>query len=121
MNYLRIAGAVVVAALLAFLWWRVSLSFSQGDTIDAQAAQIGTLEAARARDTRVASEMRAFRDEQATGRQAFLDALNKKPLTLKVTHVDPTTGKTDTCTERDPVRYRELFNAGVTGAAAGVP
>lgn len=116
MSYLRIAGAVAAVALLGFLWWRVSLSFSQGATIDAQAAQIGTLEAARQRDTRVTREISGFRQVLEDGTAAFRDELGKRPLTIKVApHVDPKTGAVEPCVTRDAVRYRELYNRAVTG------
>lgn len=117
MSYLRIAAAVGAVLLFAFLAWRVSLSFSQGETIEAQAEQISTLEAARLRDTRVAREMSAFRAEADAGRRQFLDELAKKPLTNTVTYVDKASGKEVTCTRRDAARYRELFNRAVTGSA----
>jgi hypothetical protein len=120
-SYLRIAGAAAAAALIAFLWWRVSLSFSQGDVIDEQRGHIEGLELAAARDRRTAHEIAVFRAQQSDATRAFHDELTKKPLThQEPPHVDPVTGKVEPCVVRDPARYRELFNQAVTGAA-GVP
>ena len=122
MTYLRIAGAVAAAALLAFLWWRVSLSFSQGDEIAAQASHIAGLEAAAARDQRIANVIDVFRGQQFDFNKNFSDELAKHPLTMKVPpHVDPVTGKVEPCVVRDAVRYRELFNSAVTATPTGVP
>lgn len=123
MTYLRIAGAVVVVALLGFLWWRVSLSFSQGDVIDEQREHITGLEVAAARDQRIANEITNFRGQQDDWAKKFHDELGKQPLTHKEPpHVDPVTGKVEPCVVRDAARYRELFNAAVEGTApAGVP
>jgi hypothetical protein len=121
MTYLRIAGAVAAAALLVFLWWRVSLSFSQGDVIDEQRDHITGLEAAAARDQRIAHEIAVFRGQQLDFNKSFHDDLAKQPLTHKEPpHVDPVTGKVEPCVVRDPARYRSLFNEAVTGAP-GVP
>lgn len=122
MTYLRIAGAVVVVALLGFLWWRVSLSFSQGEQLEQQQGQIDRLWDARVRDTRIAVAIDTFRGQQFDFAKAFRDAIASSPITHEVPHVDPKTGATSTCVERIPARYRELFNSAVTGAAApGVP
>jgi hypothetical protein len=120
-SYLRIAGAVAAAALLAFLWWRVSLSFSQGDVIDEQRGHIKASSwpprATSAPPTRSPSSAAS----SPTSTQAFHDELTKKPLTHEVPpHVDPEDGQGRALRERDPARYRELFNQAVTGAA-GVP
>jgi hypothetical protein len=120
-SYLRIAGAIAAAALLVFLGWRVSLSFSQGDVIDEQRGHIEGLEMAAARDRRTSHELAVFRGQQSDAARAFREELAKKPLTIEVSHVDPKTGATVTCRERDPARYRELFNRAVDPAAAGVP
>lgn len=121
MSYLRIAGTVSTVVLFAFLWWRVSLSFSQAETIDVQQQAIAGLNAARIRDTRVAREMAAFRAQQADFGAGFQQELAKKPLTFEVKHVDSATGATVVCRQRNPVRYRELFNSAVTGTPVGVP
>lgn len=122
MTYLRIAGAVAVAALLAFLGYRVVLSFSQGDVIDEQRGHIKGLELAVARDRRTAHEIAVFRAQQSNATRAFHDELAKKPLThQEPPHVDPVTGKVEPCVVRDPARYRELFNRAVDPATAGVP
>ncbi len=114
-------GAVVAAALLGFLWWRVSLSFSQGEQIEEQRDHITSLEAAAARDQRTANEIATFRGQQFDFNKAWHEDLDSKPLTHEVQpHVDPKTGKCEPHRERDPVRYRVLFNEAVTGAA-GVP
>lgn len=121
MSYLRIAGAVVAIAALAFIGWRVSLSFSQGEVIDAQQEHIAGLEMAASRDQRIADQMAAFRGERRDAEQAFRDEMARKPLTIKVPpYVDPKTGAIEPCVVRDPHRYRELFNQAVTGAP-GVP
>jgi hypothetical protein len=121
MSYVRIIGAVVAAALLAFLWWRVSLSFAQAEEIEAKDAQITTLTAAAARDTRIARELADFRSQQSDFSQWFREEAAKQPLTREVVrYVNPNTGEKVVCRERDPVRYRGLFNAAVTGTA-GVP
>jgi hypothetical protein len=120
-SYLRIGGAIAAAALAAFLWWRVSLSFTQADELEARDARIAGLEAAAARDTRIANELSIFRAEQTAASQAFRQELASKPITREVVrHVDTSTGEQIVCRERDPARYRELFNRAVTGAA-GVP
>ena len=121
MSYLRIAGAVAAVALVVFIGWRVSLSFSQGEQIEQQAEHIGSLEKAAARDQRIATEIAEFRGQQSDWMRDFHEELGKKPLTIKVPpHVDPKTGAIEPCVVRDPVRYRELFNRAVTGSA-GVP
>lgn len=120
-SYLRIAGYVGAALALAFLWWRVSLSFSQGDVIDAQQDHISGLEMAAARDQRIATEIAVFRGQQSDVAKQFREDLAKHPLTREVQpHVDPKTGIAEPCHERIPARYRELFNRAVTGAP-GVP
>lgn len=121
MSYLRIAAAVAGVALLAFLWWRVSLSFAQADELEAKQQTIDALGAAAARDRRTADEIATFRGQQSDWMRAFHEELGKKPLMIEVAHVDPKTGATVTCRQRDPVRYRGLFNAAVAGTAAGVP
>jgi hypothetical protein len=122
MSYLRIGLAIAAALALAWLAHRVSLSFSQADTIEAQGEQIDTLNYARLRDTRIARELGVFRSQQSDWMRAFHDELGKKPLTKKVPpHVDPKTGAIEPCVVRDPVLYRRLFNEAVTGAPAGVP
>lgn len=120
-SYLRIAGAVAAIALVVFLGWRVSLSFSQGEQIDQQQEHIASLEAAAARDQRIATELATFRGQQFDFAKAFRDAVASSPLTKKVPpHVDPKTGAIEPCVVRDPARYRSLFNEAVTGAP-GVP
>src|SRR4051812_25761740 len=97
-TYLRIAAAVAVAALLAFIWWRISLSFSQADVIDQQQGRITSLEVAAARDQRIASTMADFRGSQDSFAKWLRDELAKKPLTNKVApHVDPKTGAIEPC------------------------
>lgn len=118
MNYLRLAGMIGAALLLAFIAWRVSLSFSQAATIDAQGDEIDTLTAARLRDTRVARELAEFRGQQSDWSRQFHDDLSKQPLTVKVPpHVDPKTGAIEPCVHRDAARYRVLYNEAVTGTA----
>lgn len=121
LSYLRIAGAIGAALLLAFLWWRVSLSFSQGEQIDAQQAHIAGLEMAAARDQRIATELATFRGQQFDFAKSFREAIASVPLTREVVkYVNPTTGEKITCRERDPARYRELFNSAVSGTAPAV-
>jgi ABC-type sugar transport system substrate-binding protein len=72
--------------------------------------------AAKERDT--AAMLTAFRGDLATQRQSFNEALTRKPLVIKVPHVDPQTGATVTCDQRDPTLYRSLFNQAVTGVAS---
>lgn len=114
----RFGLAFVGVSLVVFLAWRVSLSFSQGETIKAQSEQIATLGAAMERDARAARELATYRGELAEFAQGFRDELASKPITREVVkYVDKTTGETVTCRERDPVRYRELFNEAVAGPA----
>jgi hypothetical protein len=120
-SYVRIIGAVVAVALAAFIWWRVSLSFSQADELEVKAEQIAGLQAAAARDTRIATELSNFRAEQTAASQAFREELASKPITREVVrHVDTSTGEQIVCRERDPVRYRELFNSAIDGTSAGL-
>lgn len=122
MSYLRLAGIIGAALLAAFLWWRVSLSFSQADVIEQQEGRITSLEVAAARDQRIATTMADFRGSQDTFAEWLRGELAKKPLTIKVPpHVDPKTGAIEPCVVRDPARYRSLFNAAVSGTADGVP
>lgn len=117
----RIIGIVGAVAALAFIGWRVSLSFSQADEIAAKQQTIDALGAAAARDRRFASELSVFRGQQSDWSHQFHDDLTAKPLTQKVPpHVDPKTGVAEPCVQRIPARYRELFNEAVTGTA-GVP
>jgi hypothetical protein len=121
-GYLRIAGAVAAIALLVFLGWRVSLSFSQGEQLDQQQAHIASLEAAAARDQRIATELATFRGQQFDFAKAFRDAVASSPLTRKVPpHVDPKTGVVEPCVERNAPRYRSLFNSALDGPAANMP
>lgn len=120
-SYLRIAGAVAAVAAIAFLWWRVQLSFSQGAELDAKDETISALNRAFMRDARTATAMADFRGEQATFNQAFKERLDAEPITREVVkYVDRNTGATVTCRERDPVRYRLRFNEAVTGTT-GMP
>lgn len=121
MSYLRITGAVVGVCLLAFLWWRVSLSFSQGDELEHRQQEIDRLYESRVRDTRIATAIDTFRGQQFDFAKNFRNDLAKLPLTLKVApHVDPNTGAIEPCVVRDAVRYHGLYNQAVTGTD-GVP
>lgn len=122
MSYLRIGAAIAGVALLAFLWWRVSLSFAQADEIAEQRSHIESLNAAAARDQRIAGELATFRGQQSDWMRDFHEQLGKQPITIKVPpHVDPKTGAIEPCVVRDAAVYRRLFNEAVTGAPAGVP
>lgn len=120
-SYLRIGLAAGAAILIGLIWWRVQLSFTQGAEIDKQRDHIDALTVAAARDNRTTGEMAKFRGQQSDALKAFRDDLSKKPLTNTVVkYVDKATGEKVVCVERDPVRYRVLFNEAVAGAA-GVP
>jgi hypothetical protein len=115
MSYLRIGLLIGGAALLAFLGWRVILSFEQGEELDRREEQISQLTRAIDRDSRIAGEMAEFRAGQGEFQTWFQGEMRKKPLTTKVEYVNPTTGEKTTCDKRDHERYRELFNSAVAG------
>lgn len=122
MNYLRIGLAVGAIILIALIWWRVQLSFTQGAELDEQRAHIDALTLAAARDGRISNELALFRGQQSDWHRQFHDDLTAKPLTQKVPpHVDPKTGVAEPCIQRIPARYRELFNLAIDPPAANMP
>lgn len=63
----------------------------------------------------ISQDLATFRSELSAQSLTFNQALTSRPLTREI--VREVNGVTTTCRERDPVRYRELFNQAVTGAA----
>lgn len=121
-NWPRVIVGILIVSAIAFVTWRVSLSFSQGEELEHRQAEIDRLNDARVRDTRIAVAIDTFRGQQFDFAKAFRDALAAQPLTHEVhPHVDPKTGQCEPVRVRDPVRYGILFNAAVNGDAAGLP
>lgn len=112
-----LAGAVWYQVALHKKAARVDAAEQRADDAEKRALNIAeTAAKAAAQERETAATMAAVRGELSAQAQAFREALARKPLVLEVPRVDPKTGQTVTCRERDPVRYRELFNQAVTGA-----
>ncbi len=95
----------------------VDAAEAKADAAEKRALSIAeTAVKAAAQDRKISADLAAYRQELGSQSLLFSQALNRKPLVVEVSSVDPQTGQTVTCTQRDHVRYRELFNQAVTGA-----
>jgi hypothetical protein len=79
------------------------------------AADVSRLSKAAETNRQIASDLAEFRDQQSTASESLRAEIAKRNITREVTR--EVNGVTTTCRERDPVRYRELFNQAVTGTA----
>lgn len=97
---------------------RVDAAELRADEAEKRALDIAeTAAKAAAQDRKIAADLAAYREELGSQSLLFSQALTRKPLVVEVSRVDPQTGQSVTCRERDPVRYRCLHNQAVTGVA----
>lgn len=127
----KVIGYLLAAAALAgALWWvgnRIRVSYEAELERDAaraelkqereqNAANLKVLADGAATNRQISLDLAAFRGEQAASSQSFRDELAKRNITREIRY--ETKDGTVTCTERDPERYRGLFNAAVNGGGA---
>ena len=74
---------------------------------------------AAADDLETGRQLAALNSKFDAQEKSFDDYVRSHPLTKDVKHVDPQTGVTNTCRERDPAVYRVRYNAGVDGVDPG--
>lgn len=122
----RLIGfGIVLAAAGAGLWkineWRNG-SLERDAAIErADAAEKRSVEIAEnfakgaAVNQDIAKVLTDFRGEEERRGLELAQAIkdSKRPIIREVTYVDPKTGAKNTCYQRDPVRYGELFNEAV--------
>ncbi len=121
--YLYIAAAIVMAGLIGYGVHivkkanRVDVAEAKAEAAEKRALDIAeTAAKAAAQERGINEALSLFRGDLATQSQSFREALTRKPLVHEVTR--EVNGVQVTCSERDPVRYRELFNQAVTGVAS---
>jgi hypothetical protein len=67
-------------------------------------AQVGALEIAAKKDTRIADELATFRAQQSVSFRQFDETLRTSKVTREIRY------ENGTCVVRDPALYRKLFN-----------
>lgn len=80
------------------------------------AASVERLSTAAAVNRQIAADLALYRDEQAATSADFRVELSKRNITREVRY-ETKQGESVVCTERDPVRYSELFNRAVGPAS----
>lgn len=118
--YLYAAAAL---ALIGLAWYEIGVHKKAARVDEAEAktaaAEQRALDIAEAATKAAAVNqginlaLAEFRSELGTQSLTFRQALSARPITREI--VREVNGVTTTCRERDPVRYRELFNQAVTG------
>jgi multidrug efflux pump subunit AcrA (membrane-fusion protein) len=113
---LLLAGLVGGAVHIIRKANRVDVAEAKAKAAEQRALDIAeTAAKAAAQERDISQALAQFRGELGAQSQSFRDALSSQPITREVPHV--VNGQTITCRERDPARYRELFNQAVTGTA----
>lgn len=122
----KILGALVLlAAIAGAVKWAADTIHKAGER-DAAVARVAQVEREKAdlatafaadskADVDIGAELATFRGDLAKGLQSFSQQLTAQPLTHEVPR-ETINGVPQPCHEREPVRYRSLFNAAVTGA-----
>ncbi len=82
---------------------------------DQFAANVDRLTKAAETNRQIASDLAVFRGEQADFRTFFQQEIGKRPIVRET--IREVNGQQVSCLERDPERYRVLFNSAVTGTA----
>lgn len=122
------AGLVVLLALAGAARW-LSNTIERANERDAAVARVAAVEkekadlaatfaSAQRADVDIAADLAQFRAGLADELTDFSQRIKAKPLTREVVPRDTSNGIPEPCRERDPVRYRGLFNAAVAGTAA---
>ncbi len=120
--YAYLAAAVILAGLLGYgihIVRQANRAEAAEEALEkAQerfAADVSRLTKAAETNRQIASDLATFRGEQSAATQAFHVELAKRNITREIRYVTKD-GVEAVCTQRDPVRYHELFNRAVTGA-----
>jgi hypothetical protein len=96
---------------------RVDAAEARAEAAESKAVALSeTYAKARAADVATASELSAMRADMAANALTFAQELKSKPLIKEV--IREVNGVQVACPERDAVRYHELFNQAVSGAAS---
>ncbi len=114
----KAALALLGAAALGFAGWKINDWRIDANKLEAAekefAATVKSMADAAQTNREISADLAAFRSEQAQSTASFRDELAKRNITREIRYVTKE-GAEAVCVQRDPARYRELFNQAVTG------